>query len=130
MRSFFFIQSARTLSAALFRLLSTLSVAAVLTTSFAVRSSQAIFLTSRSEQMTAYSTCESAGTFKLKFEEIDYRIISNHLADHDYVRVRVSLSGAVVEPPYVQPIICKSIAGEKDLRGRTTPLFWMFWAWR
>ncbi len=69
-----------------------------------------IQLSSRSEEMIAYSGCDQAGSITLTFDEDDFTLIHNYLATNDYVLIRVTLSGIDIYPTADVPLLCRTIA--------------------
>lgn len=71
----------------------------------------AIQLGSRSQEMTANSTCDLAGTITLTFPEAEYDIINTYLGANDAAVIRVSLSGTDIPPSADVPRLCEPITG-------------------
>jgi hypothetical protein len=92
----------------------TILFVALLVTIFTASSAMAWILNARSEEMTANSTCDFAGTITLTFGPSDATIINTYLATNDYVLIRVSLSGTDLGTDPDVPILCKDIAGSFD----------------
>ncbi len=101
----------------------TIFFVALLVTVFTVSSAMAYTLNSRSEEMTAESTCDFAGTITLEFAPADQAIIAAYLTedllplpagdgipDNNAVLIRVSLSGTDIEPTSDVPVLCRDIA--------------------
>jgi len=84
---------------------------------FTASSAMAYSLNSRSQEMTANSVCDFAGTITLSFGQEDLNIMQNHLAAQEAVVIRVSLSGTDISPTATLPILCKDIAGAKTVIG-------------
>ena len=91
---------------------------------FMASSAMAINLNSRSEEMTANSSCDLGGTITLTFTETDYNNIMAYLDVNDpngdgvagtgtenAVIIRVSLSGTDIPPTADVPILCEPIVG-------------------
>lgn len=95
---------------------------------FAVSSASAYILNARSEEMTANSTCDFAGTIQMFFGADDYNIIDPYLTDGNLaVVLRVSLSGTDIDLGAQAPKLCKDISGSfnpdenEDGKGDTWP---------
>ncbi len=89
----------------------TIFFVALLVTVFTVSSAMAYVLNSRSEEMTANSTCDFAGTITLEFSPDDQAIIAAYLAvPNPFVLIRVSLSGTDIAPTSDVPLLCRDIA--------------------
>lgn len=97
----------------------TIFFVALLVSVFAASSAMAWTLNSRSEEMTANSRCDFAGTITLTFGPSDADIINAYLADpaNEYVLIRVSLSGTDLGADPEVPLLCKDIAGTVDGTG-------------
>jgi len=90
---------------------------------FAAASAMAYTLNSRSEEMTANSICDHAGTITLTFTEEDYDTITNYLLTNNYVLLRVTLGGQNIDPGADVPILCRDIQGTDTANGALgTPL--------
>lgn len=92
----------------------TVIIATMLIAVFMTTSAMAYVLNSRSEEMTANSYCDFAGTITLTFVESDYDTIQGYLATNDYVLIRVSLSGTDFAAGSDVPLLCKDIEGSAD----------------
>lgn len=95
----------------------TIILVALLTAVFMASSAMAYILNSRSEEMTANSTCDFAGTITLTFTLQDYTIIQNYLATNNAVLIRVSLSGTDFAAGSDVPLLCKDIKGTVTANG-------------
>lgn len=92
---------------------------------FMASSAMAINLNSRSEEMTANSDCDLAGTITLTFTQTDYNNIMAYLSGVNNVNgtgplgtgtenaviIRVSLSGTDIPPTADVPQLCEPIVG-------------------
>ncbi len=90
----------------------TIFFVALLVTVFTVSSAMAYVLNSRSEEMTANSTCDFAGTITLDFGPVDHAVIDDYLnvQGFPFVLIRVSLSGTDIAPTSDVPLLCRDIA--------------------
>lgn len=89
----------------------TLIMVALLLTVFMASSAMAYNLDARSEEMTANSNCDLAGTLTFTFTADDVTRITNHLATEEYVLLRVSLSGTDIDVGSDVPLLCRDIMG-------------------
>ena len=87
-------------------IIATLVAAVMMTTS-----AMAYVLNSRSEEMTANSNCDFAGTITLTFNEEDYNTISAYLVANEAALIRVSLSGTDFAVGSDIPVLCEDIQG-------------------
>lgn len=104
---------------------------ALVMVAFMASSAMAIILTGRSEEMTANSTCDLAGTIDLKFNETDYNLISSYLSANNtpllnaaagplrtneganFVLIRATLGGENIDIATAEePRLCRDIVGE------------------
>jgi hypothetical protein len=111
---------------------------ALVMVAFMASSAMAIILTGRSEEMTANSTCDLAGTMDLRFNETDYDLIRAYLdnvntplldgfsnglgpvaprpaseaGDSNFVLIRATLGGENIEITAQEPRLCRDIMGE------------------
>jgi hypothetical protein len=77
-----------------------------------------IILTTNSEEMMAYSTCDRAGRITLTLTNEDLGIISGHLATEDYVQIRVTLTGTDIDAGATPPELCRAISGTETGEGQ------------
>ncbi len=82
---------------------------AVLLVALMATSAMAVTQTSRSEEMTANSTCDFAGSTTYIFTQDDYNIIMAYLATHEYVQIKAALNGTDINPSADIPVLCESI---------------------
>jgi hypothetical protein len=98
-----------------------LIIATVLVATMMTTSAMAYVLNARSEEMSANSYCDFAGTMTLSFGTADQTIIMNYLNgpdgapgggdDREFVLLRVSLSGTDFSPGSDVPLLCEDIQG-------------------
>jgi hypothetical protein len=83
-----------------------------------------IILTTNSEEMMAYSTCDRAGRLTLTLTNEDLAIIEDHLVTqgNPYVQIRVTLTGTDIDAGATPPVLCQSISGTADVTGLSLPL--------
>lgn len=94
-----------------------IALVAFVLVAFVATSAMAIVLNARSEEMTANSTCDLAGTVDLKFNETDYNRITNYLMTENFVLIRATLGGQNIELTADEPRLCKDIIGDTSADG-------------
>jgi len=75
--------------------------------------------TTRDAEMTANSPCDQAGSVQYELTEDDWDAIANFLyvENHDYVEIRVTLTGTDVDSGDASPELCKDIQGSSYADG-------------